>query len=132
MRSITDVIRQFKLNWTDQLDGQAITTACQDARMSWLQSTLNPVVTVQIFFLQVLHGNTACEHLSHLARIPFTAAAYCKARMPLTTRGGWAPCVLCGWFKFLDAGHADTASPLWTVQRSSDPAAVSRRRIGWL
>ena len=83
MRSITDVIRQFKLNWTDQLDRQAIATACQDARMSWLQSTLNPVVTVQIFFLQVLHGNTACEHLSHLARIPFTAAAYCKARMRL-------------------------------------------------
>ena len=83
MRSITDVIRQFKLNWTEQLDGQAIAAACRDAQMSWLQSTLNPVVTIQIFFLQILHGNTACEHLSHLARIPFTAAAYCKARMRL-------------------------------------------------
>lgn len=83
MRSITDVIRQFKLNWTDQLDGQAIATACQDAQMTWLQSMLNPVVTVQVFFLQILHGNTACEHLSHLAGIPFTAAAYCKARMRL-------------------------------------------------
>lgn len=51
--------------------------------MCWLQSVLNPVVTVQIFFLQILHGNTACEHLSHLARIRFTAAAYCKARMRL-------------------------------------------------
>jgi hypothetical protein len=83
VRSITDVICQFKLNWTDQLDGQAIAAACQDPQMSWLQSTLNPIVTVQIFFLQILHGNTACEHLSHLARIPFTAAAYCKARMRL-------------------------------------------------
>ena len=83
MRSITDVIRQFKLNWTEQLDAQAIATACRDAQMSWLQSLLNPVVTVQIFFLQILHGNTACEHLSHLARIPFTAAAYCQARMRL-------------------------------------------------
>jgi hypothetical protein len=51
--------------------------------MSWIESTLNPVVTIQIFFLQILHGNTACEHLSHLAKIPFTAAAYCKARMRL-------------------------------------------------
>lgn len=83
MRSITDVIRQFKLNWTEQLDAKAITAACQDAQMSWIQSTLNPIVTIQIFFLQILHGNTACEHLSHLARIPFTAAAYCKARMRL-------------------------------------------------
>lgn len=83
MRSITDVIRQFKLNWTDQLGAQAIAAACRDAQMSWLQSTLNPVVTIQVFFLQILHGNTACEHLSHLARIPFTAAAYCQARMRL-------------------------------------------------
>ena len=83
MRSITDVIRQFKLKWTEQLDSQAIAAACYDAQMTWLQSMLNPVVTIQIFFLQILHGNTACEHLSHLARIPFTAAAYCKARMRL-------------------------------------------------
>lgn len=86
MRSITDVIRQFKLKWTEQLDGHAIATACHDAGMSWLESMLNPVVTVQVFFLQILHGNTACEHLSHLARIPFTAAAYCKARMRLKLR----------------------------------------------
>jgi hypothetical protein len=86
VRSITDVIRQFKLNWTEQLDSQAIAAACQDAQMSWIQSMLNPIVTIQIFFLQILHGNTACEHLSHLARIPFTAAAYCKARMRLKLR----------------------------------------------
>jgi hypothetical protein len=67
MRSITDVIRQFKLNWTDQLDAPAIAAACRDAQMSWIESLLNPVVTIQIFFLQILHGNTACEHLSHLA-----------------------------------------------------------------
>ena len=81
MRSIMDIVRQFKLQWTDQLDSQAIATACRDAQMSWLESTLTPIVTIQIFFLQILHGNTACEHLPRLARIPFTAAAYCKARM---------------------------------------------------
>ncbi|MEO8165055.1 MAG: transposase [Betaproteobacteria bacterium] len=44
---------------------------------------LNPIVTVQVFFLQILHGNTACTHLPHLANLCFTAAAYCKARMRL-------------------------------------------------
>lgn len=86
MRSIANVIRQFKLNWTDQLEPQAIAAACRDAHMSWLQSTLNPVVTIQLFFLQILHGNTACEHLSRLARISFTAAGYCQARMRLELR----------------------------------------------
>jgi hypothetical protein len=83
MRSITDVIRNFKLRWTEELQGPAIAKACRDAKMSWIGSTFNPVVTVQIFFLQILHGNTACEHLSHLAQMPFTAAAYCKAGMRL-------------------------------------------------
>jgi len=81
MRSITDVVRKFKQNWTEELSPSAIERSCRQAGMSWIDSTLNPIVTIQIFFLQVLHGNTACEHLSHLAGIPFTAAAYCKARM---------------------------------------------------
>jgi hypothetical protein len=49
--------------------------------MTWNDSKLNPIITIQIFFLQILHGNTACEHLSHLAGMSFTSAAYCKARM---------------------------------------------------
>jgi hypothetical protein len=49
--------------------------------MQWYESALNPVVTIQIFFVQILHGNTACEHLSHLTGLSFTAAAYCQARM---------------------------------------------------
>jgi hypothetical protein len=51
--------------------------------MVWRQSTLNPIVTVQVFFLQILYGNTACTHLPRLANLCFTAAAYCKARMRL-------------------------------------------------
>ena len=81
MRSITDVVRNFKQNWTEELSAISIEQACRQAGMSWHDSTLNPIVTIQIFFLQVLHGNTACEHLSHIAGMPFSAAAYCKARM---------------------------------------------------
>jgi hypothetical protein len=33
--------------------------------------------------LQILHGNTACTALSRLAGLPFSAAAYCKARKRL-------------------------------------------------
>ncbi len=75
MRSITDVIRQFKQNWTEEIGPGRIADACRASGMTWIESMLNPVVTIQIFFLQVLHGNTACTHMPHLARMAFTAAA---------------------------------------------------------
>lgn len=81
MRSIAKIVDEFKQNWTREISEDAIAQAARDADMKWYESKLSPVVTIQIFFLQVLHGNTACEHLSHLAGLPFTAAAYCKARM---------------------------------------------------
>lgn len=46
MRSITDVMRQFELNWTDQLETQAIAATCRDTQMSWLESMRNPVVAI--------------------------------------------------------------------------------------
>jgi hypothetical protein len=81
MCSFTDILRRFKQNWTEELSPHAIAQACCDAGMKWYESALNPVVTIQIFFVQILHGNTACEHLTHLTGVSFTAAAYCKARM---------------------------------------------------
>ena len=81
MRNITKIIDRFKQNWTQELSEDAIAQAARGVGMTWNDSTLNPIVTIQIFFLQVLHGNTACEHLSHLSGLSFTAAAYCKARM---------------------------------------------------
>lgn len=81
MRSITDVLARFKQNWTEELSPAAIAQACRDAGMSWNNSRLNPVVTIQIFFVQVLHGNTAIQHLRLLTGLAFTASAYCQARM---------------------------------------------------
>lgn len=81
MHSITDIVRRFKQNWTEELSPQNIADACRDCGMTWIESMLNPVVTIQIFFLQILNGNTACSDMPHLARMAFTAAGYCKARM---------------------------------------------------
>lgn len=81
MRSITEIIDRFKQNWTQELSEVAIAQAAREAGMRWNDSLLDPVTTIQIFFLQILHGNTACEHLSRLTGMSFSAAAYCKARM---------------------------------------------------
>ena len=81
MRRIADIIDQFKQGWTQEISAENIEQACHDCDMNWIDSMLNPVVTIQLFFLQVLHGNTACTELPHLARMAFTGAGYCKARM---------------------------------------------------
>jgi hypothetical protein len=81
VRSITGIVRQFRQNWTEELGPLNIERACPDCGMNWLQSMLNPVTTIRIFVLQILHGNTACTDLSHLAKMAFTATGYCKARM---------------------------------------------------
>jgi hypothetical protein len=38
---------------------------------------------MQLFLLQIWHGNTACSHLPHLSGLRFTAATYCQARAKL-------------------------------------------------
>jgi hypothetical protein len=76
MRSITEIVDGFKQNWTGELSEDAIAQAARDVGMTWNDSKLNPIATIQIFFLQILHGNTACGHLSHLTGMSFTAGAY--------------------------------------------------------
>jgi Transposase DDE domain len=81
IHNISEVVRQFKQDWTSQIDDEAIAEVCREVGMTWRQTVLTPIVTIKVFFLQILHGNTACEGVRHLARMAFTGAAYCEARM---------------------------------------------------
>src|SRR5215475_12902946 len=81
--TVSQVVKQFQQDWTRQLEPDAIRSACRDIGHQWRQRLLDPVVTVQLFFVQILHGNTACTHLRHLTQWAVTASAYCQARMKL-------------------------------------------------
>jgi Transposase DDE domain len=82
--SITTVLMRFKTDWAAQLQPDAIKAACQEAGYtSWRDRVLTPVTTIQLFLLQILHGNTACSHLPHLSGLRFSASAYCQARTKL-------------------------------------------------
>lgn len=81
LHNLSEVVRRFKQEWTSQLDDRAMEQVCREKGMTWRRTILNPITTIKVFFLQILHGNTACEHLHHLARMSFTGAAYCQARM---------------------------------------------------
>jgi hypothetical protein len=44
---------------------------------------LDPVALVHLFLTQILHGNTAINHLVRISGLSFTASAYCQARSRL-------------------------------------------------
>ncbi len=83
MHSLSQIVTHFKQNWLAEIDPAAIEHACRLHGCRWRHRVLTPLVTVQVFLLQVLHGNTACTHLSKLAQLCFSGAAYCTARQRL-------------------------------------------------
>jgi Transposase DDE domain len=87
---LTTVLTRLKTDWAAQLQPDAILAVCQEAGYtSWRDRVLTPVTTIQLFLLQMLHGNTACSHLPHLSGLRFSASAYCqaRARLPLHLLG---------------------------------------------
>lgn len=78
--NIAQIVEQFKQRWTEEISPRAIKTAVREAGRKWRDRKLNPITTVQLFLLQILHGNAACNFLPRLARRDFTGSAYCEAR----------------------------------------------------
>jgi hypothetical protein len=53
----------------------------------WRDRVLDPANTMALFLLQVLHGNTAMNHLRLLSGIHCSAGSYCDARTRLPVAG---------------------------------------------
>jgi hypothetical protein len=65
---VTAVLRRFKTEWATQLQPEAIIGACEEAGYtSWRHRVLTPVTTIQLFLLQILHGNTCGPQKLHHA-----------------------------------------------------------------
>jgi hypothetical protein len=78
--TFAQALRHIKGNLTQALPASLPLQICRDLTRSFRQRTLTPTVTTFLFAQQILHGNTACSHLRHLAKIDFTDSAYCQAR----------------------------------------------------
>jgi hypothetical protein len=74
---------QIKRHFCRLLPPEVILDACRAAGHPWRNRKFDPVVTIHLFILQVLHGNAAILHLRHLVSCAVNAAAYCRARMRL-------------------------------------------------
>jgi hypothetical protein len=81
--NIPQIVCQFKADVARALAPETIEHICGYLGHCWRERVLNPVMTVHVFLLQILHGNTACTAMSRLAGVRFDAAAYCRARARL-------------------------------------------------
>lgn len=81
--SIEQVVMQFKHDIGRAFDPGAILALCRSIGHVWRSRQLDPVVTLQGFLLQMLHGNTACSHVPRLLGMDVTAEAYGQARSRL-------------------------------------------------
>lgn len=80
---IVATVGQLRQDLARHLDDKAIHDACRQAGHCWRDCILTPAAIIHWFIIQVLHGNTALEHVSLLAGRAFTGAAYCLARSHL-------------------------------------------------
>lgn len=78
--SIAAAIARIKSGVSDWLAPESIEQICHDHDYTWRDRVLGPVVTIQLFLLQILHGNTANSQVPRLANIDCTGEAYGQAR----------------------------------------------------
>ena len=83
LASISQVVDRLRKGLGQELDDDAVHRACEETGYTWRNRKLNPVTTVRLFFLQILWGNTACNHVPRLAKADVTGSAYCEARARL-------------------------------------------------
>ena len=77
---IVSILRRLKNAPAQQLDRPEILDACRQVNHTWRSCLLDPVAIIHLFLNQILHGNTAINHLVRISGLSFTGSAYCQAR----------------------------------------------------
>jgi hypothetical protein len=73
-------LRRIQKDLAEVLDARQITAVCREVGYRFRQRLLDPIATIRLFVVQVLHGNFAVARLQDFTDEPFSEAAYCKAR----------------------------------------------------
>jgi hypothetical protein len=82
-RSILAAIGRIKSELARFLAPEFIRQVCREVGHAWRERVLDPVTTIHLFALQILHGNTACPHAVRLGAVDCTGEAYGQARQRL-------------------------------------------------
>ena len=69
--SLVSALRQIRDDLADRLEPLALAELCRSLGCRWRDRILNPVTTIHLFVLQILHCNTACARPAapHRARL---------------------------------------------------------------
>lgn len=114
MASISARLKKIKDDPAFLIDPQIVDRACREAGHTWRERTLDPVCTLQLFALQIAHGNTAIALVVRLAGERFSESAYCqaRARLPLTVMRAVLESFAAG-----GGDPSDRAAGLWCGHR---------------
>jgi Transposase DDE domain len=80
---ILPILDRLRQDLAAELTPDSIKAACEEEKYTWRKRLLDPVTTIYLFILQILHGNTSCQHTTHFGEWNFTDSAYCAARKRL-------------------------------------------------
>ena len=118
--NISKVVAQIKSNIRSVLPGDVIVLLCRELGYKWRERCLDPVTTLHAFLVQILYGNTACDHLPRLMGKSFTGEAYCMARskLPLALFQRLIQAV-CGVFKSVCHSAEWLGNRVWLLDGSS-------------
>lgn len=83
MVSIDAALARIKSDWALLFSEAWLAELLRSLEVRARRRVLDPVTTILVFFLQVLHRNTAMTHLPRLCGKRFTPGAYCQARQRL-------------------------------------------------
>ena len=143
---IVSIIVQIRQDVATHLSAAVIHKTCKAVGHVWRECILEPATIVQVFMLQVLHGNTALNNLRHLTGLDLTAQAFCDARIRLplevfrrllrqlvpTLRDGQAPPSL--WFghrTFAVDGSSFSMPDTPELQREFGQSGSQRKGCGF-
>jgi hypothetical protein len=79
MAGIDDALARVKQD-VPALDPAMVEDVCRELKYEWRDRELDPATTLALFVQQVMHGNTPCSEVRHLAGKDFTPSAWCQAR----------------------------------------------------
>ena len=82
-RSILAAVQRIKSEVAQILKPELIHQICDALGHVWRERVLDPATTVHLFALQILNGNTACQHVPRLGAVACSGEAYCQARQRL-------------------------------------------------
>jgi hypothetical protein len=93
---------------------------CTKQGFAWRDRLLTPLVTLRLFVVQVLHGNTSIAHLRQLSGMDFAPSSYSEARgrVPLHVFSGLLQ-AMAGWADRTATGVAFIGQRLFICDASS-------------